>query len=100
MAQALAPLDPPQTMTNTEIIEIQGFGRFEIPAGLSDEEIATISEDIVQSERSQAVTPVEAAGAAGKGVNVGLANFAGSIYLISFLLLQTLLMFLNLGKAH
>lgn len=66
-------------MTNTEIIEIQGFGRFEIPAGLSDDEIATISEDIVQSERSQTVTPVEAAGAAGKGVNVGLANFAGSI---------------------
>ena len=66
-------------MTNTEIIEIQGFGRFEIPAGLSDDEIATISEDIVQSERSQTVTPVEAAGAAGKGVNVGLANFTGSI---------------------
>jgi hypothetical protein len=66
-------------MSETQIIEIQGYGRYEVPANLSDDELAAVSEEIIQAERDQPLSATEAISATGRGVNVGLVDFPGSL---------------------
>ena len=65
-------------MADTQRISIKGFGEYDIPADLTTEQISAMVDEIVDSERSQPLSASQAAGAAGAGVNVGLADFVGS----------------------
>jgi hypothetical protein len=65
-------------MAETQIIEIQGYGRYEVPDNLTDDELAAVSEEIIQAERDQPLSPTEAISATARGVNVGLVDLPGS----------------------
>ena len=66
-------------MAETQIIEIQGYGTYEVPDNLTDDELAAVSEEIIQAERDQPLSATEAISATGRGVNVGLVDFPGSL---------------------
>jgi hypothetical protein len=66
-------------MAETQIIEIQGYGTYEVPDNLTDDELAAVSEEIIQAEQDQPLSATEAISATGRGVNVGLVDFPGSL---------------------